>query len=603
MGDVSGDGAEGRVVLIFGVYSDDEIQNFENSGTISVSAVGGNNVSMNDISAIWVEGKSSLINTGNVLTTVKVGANSAVSDVSGIFLDDADDSIINNTGLIYVGVDPFAVVGPVTVVDRVAGIFVSDSDNVTIYSPGRIHLYTDVPDANLRTLWLSSSAVTFDRAFGIAFGDPGITKRPIYLEGGSLLNLNGSTLVAYAGRDLRFNRPYYLIERDNATSDEVTGRFGGLKKGSRNPDLTVSWFGPARGEDDPEGVAVVWNYNPKESSADASVHAAFAVMQNIRGLLTTHLMYKKLTWWLSQKDSKVLLADSGQIKSDVGAGVGIVGKRAKTGAFFMPVYTDVEADDIGYDAHAHGFIMGLEREIYNSLVAGVFGGISRSEVKFNEYESGGIEDDQDIYHLGVYANYGYGRWYGSLVLMGYAVQHDYVGRTGPEFEMKETADYWSHGLESEFVVGYGFGNMKSWMVMPELGIGYSYWRVSDFKTDAEYSAWDKYYEGEDDSYFRSIVGLTGVKRWLAKDVKVDLLASVRWEQALGDNDISITQSLDKLGSSKREVEEEIGDTSIIGRVGLSLTFKERLKLNITFRSEFNEDYTVYSGRASIGISF
>jgi len=51
------------------------------------------------------------------------------------------------------------------------------------------------------------------------------------------------------------------------------------------------------------------------------------------------------------------------------------------------------------------------------------------------------------------------------------------------------------------------------------------------------------------------------------------------------------------------VEEDIGDTSIIGRVGLSVTIMDRAKLNLTFRSEFNEDYTVYSGRVSLGISF
>ena len=71
----------------------------------------------------------------------------------------------------------------------------------------------------------------------------------------------------------------------------------------------------------------------------------------------------------------------------------------------------------------------------------------------------------------------------------------------------------------------------------------------------------------------------------------------------GDNDISITQSIPGIGSGDEDVEEDIGDTSIIGRVGLSVTIMDRAKLNLTFRSEFNEDYTVYSGRVSLGISF
>ena len=41
----------------------------------------------------------------------------------------------------------------------------------------------------------------------------------------------------------------------------------------------------------------------------------------------------------------------------------------------------------------------------------------------------------------------------------------------------------------------------------------------------------------------------------------------------------------------------------MGRLGLSITLLERAKLNFTFRSEFNEDYTVYSGRVSLGVSF
>ncbi|RLD96896.1 MAG: hypothetical protein DRI91_06285, partial [Aquificota bacterium] len=588
VGDASGVDSSVSVDTIGGVVFMGDADSVVNYGNITTAVSAGSGSRLSHVSALTsCYGYADITNYGNIGTQITVGADSYVDHVYAVHLWGSYGSF-TNYGNVFLYVDPTS-----APVDHAAGIYVEDSE-VTISNPGIIRLYSDISDANIRTLWMKDSYVTFQDKFGIVFGCPGITKRPIYLDDlGTTLDLNGASLIAYADRDLRINHPYYLIELSDPEVDTVEDVFDGLIDGTKNPDISPSWYGPARGEDAPEDVAVIWKYDPKHSTADLSIHASGVVARNVLGVVTSHLMYDKLQWWVSENDRPVKVADSGQIASEAGPGLGtLTGKEYKTGAFVYPVYTDVEADDLGYDAHVIGFTLGLERRITNAMTLGIFGGISKADVNFNDDDFSGIDDEQDIYHMGVFTNYACGPWYLAFTAMGYAVQHDYEGKTGPDLDMHETADYWSHGLESELVGGYAFGDHKTWMIMPEVGIGYSYWRVGDYKTDADYSNWDKEYDSEDDSYFRSIVGFTGLKRWFAKDTKIDLLASVRWEQALGDNDISITQSIPGIGSGDEDVEEDIGDTSIIGRVGLSVTIMDRAKLNLTFRSEFNEDYTV-----------
>ncbi len=590
--------AEAYASSIYGLYFSGGVETFKNTGNIGVSVEVGNNVDVSDIKAVYIlNGQANIYNIGNITTSVKVRNNSIVSDVAGIWVQNSSNATINNEGLIYLSVDPtlvgsggsFASVS----VNSTAAIYMEDT-TATISNPGVIHLYTDIPGANIRTLWLEDSDVTFKDKFSITYGDPGITKRPIYVDDGSSLNLNGAILVARAGVDLQINHPYYNIENDNGT---VTGTFSKLEDGTKNPDIKPYWYGPDRGEDS----AVIFRYDPKHSASSVSVHASRVFTRNVMNVVISHMVYDKMKWLITEDEKRVKLADSGQVVTDAG-NITPYSEAYRNGAFFLPYYFDVEAEDLGYDARGFGFAMGLERRITNEVSAGIFGGISKLDVDFTDMDYGGKDDEQDVYSLGIYANYVGEPWYVGLIAMGYAVQHDYEGLTGPDYDIHEKADYWSHGFEGELVAGYMFGG-EDWVVMPEIGVGYSYWRVSDFTTDADYSNWDKKYESESDGYVRLLAGVTGLKRWKFMDTKFDVFASLRLEEAVGDNDIAITQSIPGIGSGKEKVEEDIGDTSFVGRVGFSITLKDRLKLNFTFRSEFNEDYTVYSGRASLGISF
>ena len=592
IGNALAPGTEIYAMDVYGMFFDSGVGQLINSGTISATVKAGGNAIVGNIAAIkGYYGDINIQNTGNIITEVDVGNNSTISHVAGIWSQNISNATINNEGLIYLKVDPLLAVGSVSV-NNTAAIYVQNSV-ATISNPGIIHLYTDIPGANIRTLWLDDSTVTLQGKFSITYGDPGITRRPIFVDANSTLNLNDAVLVARAGVNLKINYPYYNIENDGT----VNGTFSKLEDGTSNPDIKPYWYGSDRGEDS----AVIFRYDPKHSTTSLSLHASRVMVRNVMNVVVSNMVYDKMKWLITKDERKVKFADSGQIVTDA-ANITPLSKTYRNGAFVFPYYFDVEADDLGYDARGYGFALGLERRIANAVSAGIFGGISKVDVDFNDRDYGGKDDEQDIYTLGLYANYVCEPWYVGLVAMGYAVQHDYEGLTGPNYDIHERADYWSHGFEGELVAGYMFGG-RDWIVMPEVGIGYSYWRVSDFTTDADYSNWDKEYESESDSFVRLLAGITGLKRWNFTDTKFDIFASFRLEEAVGDNDIAITQSIPGIGSGKEKVEEDIGDTSFVGRVGFSITLKDRLKFNFTFRSEFNEDYTVYSGRASIGISF
>ena len=585
---------------VMGVSFGGSVGSFSNTGSIGGFVFTGDNASISRVAALHLGGGGDITNDGELVATVNVGANSQVDRVAGVYITGGNGATgFTNNGDIYINVDPGVDDG--TTITHVAGIILEGAQ-ATLSNPGYIHLATDHPQADVRLVTLlNGSDATLEGPFGITFGeDPDITQEPFYVDGTSILRLNDSRVVARAGNYLRFNYPYYLIENEG----EVDGTFGGLVDDTANPYISPTWYGPDRGED----AAVIWKFDPDESTASLSLHASRTIARNTLGFVTSHIMYDRLQWWVSENEEAtkpVKVASSGQIASEAGPGLGktIITKEYKNGAFVYPIYTDVEADDLGYDAHAYGMVLGVERRITNAMSLGLFGGFTTATVKYNDWDNGGKEDDQDIYHLGIFTNYSCGHWYVGLTALGYLVQHDYEGRTGVNYDLKERADYWSRGFEGELVGGYTFGDQKSWMLMPEVGIGYSHYWLSDYRTDAEISAWDRKYNSDDDGYFRSIVGLTGLKRWFAKDTKIDLLASVRWEQALDDNDITITESIPGLHSGKEDVEEDPGDTSIVGRLGLSFIILDRAKINFTFRSEFNEDYTVYSGRISLGVSF
>lgn len=640
VGDITGNDSGVEISYAYGVYFNEPINNFLNTGTVKVDLLVGDAIGTNssivirEVEGLYINSNASLINRGNIFSLISSGKNSEVLYVGAVGMLGEAVSLINygsiknslNLGKnstveyiygIYVkgngsktivnnGTISLLVEGEVASVDKAAAIYVEDAPNVTISSKGPIYLYSDNPNANMRTLWLTSpsvsSQVTIEDYFGIVFGSTGINKRPIYVEENSVLDLNGATLVAYAGERLKFNKPYYIIELESSSAS-VLNSFSGLKNGAKNPDLEVDWYALSGSiaTVSPEDLAVIWKYKPEKSAAIASIHAPMLFIKNMVNSLDYHLQDKSFFSWGILEEQNIQLASSEHILGDRASFQ--VDRVKETQVFIEPLYSDIEADNLGYEAQSLGINIGLERQLSESLFWGGFGGISELKVTFTDWKNGGIEDKQTVYHLGNYGMYVQNNWYVKGTAIGYGVEHQYLGKTGPDLDLRETAEYWSYGVETELVGGYIKGSKKEWLIMPEVGLGFSYWKVDSFKTKASDEYWNKSYQGEDDEYVRSILGITGVKRLWAEKYTIDGLVSLRWEHTLNNSELAFTQSLNSLGSGKKRVKEEIGKDSLVGRVGLKVYLSKNSSLDFLVRSEYNQDYKIYSGNLSLIILF
>ena len=92
------------------------------------------------------------------------------------------------------------------------------------------------------------------------------------------------------------------------------------------------------------------------------------------------------------------------------------------------------------------------------------------------------------------------------------------------------------------------------------------------------------------------------KLWIKNETRFLWEGSLKIEQALNDNDVSIKQSIPGIGASEVEVKEDIANTSVIGRLGFSIS-KGRIKFGVSFEGEYNEDYKIWSGLVDLRVSF
>jgi hypothetical protein len=586
---------------VYGVSFEGGVNSFTNEGNIYVGASAGSasgdnsTVGIGGILGVFADDVSSgsLVNKGLIQTSVKGGSGSEIGYIAGLVLEEASDTTISNEGTIYVSLNaPNA-----ESVHDIAGIVISDSSNVNLSNPGTIWLSVFGPKPeNVRTLWIEGSMVTLDGSFSIVFGSPGIdpstnstenlSLRPIYVDLSSTLNLNSSDLIARIdSRNLKFNTKYYLIENKGT----VDGEWGSLVKGYANSEVTVAWAGENNGENS----AVIFGYVPGSGSMSSAMGYAgsYIISKSLANLILSNpSSFYPLVF--GERGYKPVMLASASANIPVSTPLSY-----NRGFFFIPIYTRVDADDLGFDANAYGFALGLEGKIGKNLTATLYGGYSNVDLDFNV--KGPKEEDQDLYMAGLALNYIPKPYFVRFWVAPHWADHDYKGLTGANYELKEKADYDSWGVDTELTGGYIFekGNV---FIAPEIGFGYTYYRADDFHTKVSgASQWNRYYDTDEVSFLKGILGVYVAGKDRAN--KVMFYGSLKLEQAFGENDVSVISYLQ--GLPRYKLEQDISDTTITGQAGLNFKLGKQWMLDIVGRGDFNADYSAYSAQAILRYSF
>jgi outer membrane autotransporter protein len=452
------------------------------------------------------------------------------------------------------------------------------------------------PQAYVQEMSSSSGATLVGPFRAIFSGNPESEEyvEPIYVGYDGYLDLNDATLIAQAGNDIIWNTPYPVIENDGYV-DENT--FGGLR--SANPNITVSWYEEEEygtGEDS----AVVFEYTPQDTAPAGGMR-----MANMGAIQSSNLIQQRsFSQILAQhiKQQETLLADSGQTASDSGFLVAKSGQNLENAVFFRPYLKSInrdEDDGMGYRGELLGMILGYERMLSSELTLGLHGGFG---LGYLDYEGTGFdanEENMTIYSLGMHGAYNPGSLHfdGSATL--YAANHEYEGLTGGGLEIDEEDDYMSYGAEVEALGGYVFSSGQ-WAVMPYLGLGYSWINAPSHTTDADDPAWDTHFDSVDEHILRSILGAQVSANWLLGETKVVPTLGLRWEYALTDNDIAVSQSL--LGSPSVTVKDDIARSSLISDLSIAFS-KNAASLELGAMGQYNEDFTALGGWLTLKYAF
>ena len=474
---------------------------------------------------------------------------------------------------------------------------------VHISNPGLIRLWTNAKNADIRTLRIENSYVQLDDKFSILFGQKGVNERPIYLDDNSTLKLNNTDLIAGISDAalIKWNHPYYLIENDNGS---VEGKFGKLlTQRYENEDLDIkAYWGDPNEKGKHAAVAFNLRYDPKHSVTALGVEGSLTVADTMmdkaidsNGIGRTRMAGREI--FLAQND-KSLTA------SDVGPALAVYNKPKNT-FYIYPFYTRIDGNGLKYDADVLGGVFGLEHTFGDRYRVGFFGGYAHADVDYSVKGASG--EDQDIYIGGLYADRlatEVSPLYMGLAVDAYYADHNnYDGRTGLNYELKEDADYNSWGMNGRATVGYQFSG-KDWNVMPNVGLGITYWNLNSFTTKVpENSAWDRHYSSDHNTYGTAMAGVTGIKYWGEEDKRFSIGGLLRAEETIGDNDIDIEQSIPALKTGEADVEENVGDFSVLGQLELGLRLHNKYTLSLSGGSKYNSDYATYGGRLTFKMAF
>jgi len=578
------------------------ITDFVNSGDITARAVGLYEASAAGVVAEVDTFLGTFTNTGNITASGEISDSSGSLEVVGILGSgssnpDNPTTMVNAGRILVSGTSPEEYTGGYR---DIAGIVITGG-NVVLSNPGEIRVESNVDcwDTGIeaRTLVIRGSAnVTLDDKFAITFGSPGIAPelKPIALESGTL-DLNDTTLIVRAdSRNLKFDTEYSIVENNAGT---INGEWAlELERGYANKSVVVNWVDDG---DRGEGAAVIFSYDPTADDSENVLAPALGGLEGapiiasvIGGQIMSYSPFNVSSLLVKGDRKSVLLASSGV--SDEGL-PGLGATKQYKGIWFMPVYTKINDDGIGFDANAYGIAIGMGGKVTETSYFGGYAGYVRSNLDFN-IDSGDTEE-QDIFIGGLNFMYGPMPWYIRFNGLGYYATHSYKGYTGVNYEYDEKADYNSLGCDIELAVGGNIGNGVRFI--PEAGLAYQYSSADSFRTDVSAApSWERDIKPDDVSMFKALAGLSLVG---GIGTPTQFYGSARLEYALSGNEISAVNAL--VGGTEFDIEKDLSDTTWVLQAGLNHEFGNNWSLEFGLRGDINQDYKAYTGRLFFRHSF
>ncbi len=628
------------------------------------SAIGnGSQVRLSNVWGVRLNnGFDSATNNGDVQVNLKVGNNAQIASSGGYYIANANGSFENGqNGRIIVNIDaPNA-----SSVDGVAGIFITSSPNLnSLSNSGEIRIVNNHPNASIAGIWIKDSTVnnltnnayiyfdnsapetnvdirtlriegnsnvTLGNKFSILFMQDNVYTfnrklEPIYVGQGSTLNLNNSTLrVGIRNFSLvEFNKCYPIAKNEGT----INGNWNtNIEKGYGNPAINVEWCDTnQRGADaqivfryyqqpqppppqepppqepppqepppqqpQPQPQPIIRNPSPEL----ASPHMTFKMHPvRLTSLLIEYVYLERqipdvLTETLPvlRFSKKTYLASLSPVKS----------YEADRFLFTIPFHTYTNAHSLGYRAYANGLILGFSPKPEGKLRYGIYGAYVDGYVKAKNFPAA---EDLNTYAIGFYSSYLNKPYFLTFDLLGETTKHKYKGRTGFNFEIPETAKYWSRKYESKLVGGYLFSD-STWSIMPTIGVRAIHWSSNGYLTKPIIEEWATEVNPKSRTWISGILEITGAKVYRTEKFNTIFSGLLRVEHTLSDNKVIVDQGIPALNTGFVRFERDISRTTFLARGGVEFK-KSNYTFGISGGVWINADYTTYDGRLTFKWEF
>ncbi|KUG22646.1 hypothetical protein ASZ90_007580 [hydrocarbon metagenome] len=254
-----------------------------------------------------------------------------------------------------------------------------------------------------------------------------------------------------------------------------------------------------------------------------------------------------------------------------------------------------------YKQNLYGGIVGFDYRIADDLFIGMAGGISRTNVEFDDLLDNG---HMDSYHGSLYLCYNGKPWYAAGVFTYAYNKYNldrYITTLGPT--QVANSDYSGNEYTGYAEVGYKIsaGNVE---IRPLAAFQVDYLEQEAF-TETGAGIYNLNVDKRDTGSYKSFLGVnvTGNIK-LSENAAFKPEFRLKWSHEFSNDDHMINAQFEGMGSSYFSVaaEQLSRDTAIIG-VGLSLLFNKHVGAYIQYDAELNSDYVNHTGLAGLRLAW
>ena len=252
-----------------------------------------------------------------------------------------------------------------------------------------------------------------------------------------------------------------------------------------------------------------------------------------------------------------------------------------------------------YHQKMYGGMMGFDFRVANDLFFGISGGISRTDLDFDDLMDNG---NMDSYQGSVYVCYDGKPWYASGIFT-YARNNYELDRfitvLGPTQIAR--SDYSGNEYVGYAEIGYKF-NPGGVEIRPLAAFQVDYMKQDAFvETGSDYNL---AVESNDVGSYQSFLGVNvsgTIKLGSSASLKPEL--RLKWAHEFSNDDHMMKAAFVGAGSGFTVMPEELTrDSAIIG-LGLNLAFNKNVGVYVQYDAELNRDYINHTGLAGLRIAW